>query len=184
MRYATKDCDCPDVITGTGGKRPDRCGCGNRFQTEAELRSPAPAFPSVVGASTPKPRRRSTLKPGKGLSASPQQKKATKGRACIVCGKDEAEATIDPAHVTPRRMAPHCTCEKGTVPLCREHHDAYDQLGGGFDLLPYLMAHGLYEETVHGFLEHGVALREVMDVVTGEKWIPKSSLEPERSAAA
>jgi hypothetical protein len=124
------------------------------------------------------PRRRSKPKKSNGFKTSPVQQRATKGRACIVCGKDEAEATIDPAHVTPRRMAPHCTCEKGTVPLCRGCHERYDDLNDPFDLLPYLMAHGLYEETVHGFLEHGVSLRELMDTITGVKWAPK-----ERNAA-
>jgi len=193
-RYATRDCDCPDVVIGTGGRRPDKCPCGNRYLSARELQKLHPAsggegrsttrrsavsvadpeggVQSVRDASPSKLRRR-PMKRSNGFKTSPVQQRATKGRACIVCGKDEAEATIDPAHVTPRRLAPHCTCEKGTVPLCREHHEAYDQLGGSFDLLPHLMAHGLYEETVHGFLEHGVSLRELMDTVTGVKWAPK-----------
>jgi len=44
-RYATRDCDCPDVVTGHGGKRPDECPCGNRFLTEAQLRPPRPHTP-------------------------------------------------------------------------------------------------------------------------------------------
>lgn len=171
-------CNCR-YSTSLGEKKPETCKeHGNLYvnaNTYQRERSPAPAFPTNIGPSSTPRRRSKPKRKSNGFKTSPVQQRATKGRACIVCGKDDAEATIDPAHVTPRRMAPHCTCEKGTVPLCREHHEAYDQLGGGFDLLPYLMALGLYEETVHGFLEHGVALREVMDTVTGVKWAPKET---------
>lgn len=141
--------------------------------------APRPLRAGNPGAASSTPRRRKPR--SQGFSASKEQQKTKSGRACIVCGRDAAETTIDAAHVTPRRLAPHCDCPKGVVPLCRTCHKSYDQLGGGFDLLPHLMNHGLLEETVHGFLQHGVSLREVMDTVTGLKWIPA---EQERSAAA
>lgn len=199
-RYATKDCDCPDVVIGTGGRRPEKCEeHGNRYLSATELQKLHPAsggegrsttrrsavsvadpegWVQSVRDTPPSKLRRRPMKRSNGFKTSPVQQRATKGRACIVCGKDEAEAIIDPAHVTPRRLAPHCTCEKGTVPLCRGCHNRYDDLNDPFDLLPYLMTHKLYEETVHGFLEHGVSLRELMDTITGVKWAPA-----ERSAA-
>lgn len=197
MIWRTRHCEC-SISPSLGAKRDTHCPCGNPYVSERVLaREGAGRYPFLRGrcgtcgdkegvvcdlcgnglGTTQKPRRKAPLKRGRGFSASPEQQRATKGRACIVCGKDEAEANVDPAHVTPRRMAPHCECEKGTVPLCRSCHKRYDDLNDPFDLLPYLMAHDLREETVHGFLEHGVSLREVMDVVTGQKWVPRAELE-------
>lgn len=159
-RYATKDCDCPDVITGTGGKRPDRCVCGNRFQTEAELRSVGvgaardgdrtePDFASFNGSrgvdsSTPKPRRRSTLKRTEprrdwGLANA---KREEEGDCCRVTG----EAGTELAHILGRKYDEPISPGSKTllvlpdrvVPLAPRIHTAYDRKE--FDLLPYLTA--------------------------------------------
>jgi hypothetical protein len=172
-RYATINgcCETPDL--GLGAKRPEFCEHERFFYTVAQVTKRGYGKDVSPLRSGDKPSiTRHSKKRGKGFSTSPEQKKAKSGRACIVCGRDEAEATIDAAHVTPRRLAPHCDCPKGIVPLCRTCHSRYDDLNEPFDLLPALMANGLYEETVHGFLEHGVSLRELMDTITGTKWAP------------
>jgi hypothetical protein len=179
-RYLTRDCDCPVVTTGTGGKHPIECSHGNRYLTEAQLRpserKPLRRVSEKRQEEFDSGERRntgSTLKPGRGFAVAPAQQQV-KQLACIVCGRDGPETTIDAAHVTPRRLAPHCNCLRGVVPLCRDCHERYDDLNDPFDLLPHLMDRGLLEETVHGFLEHGVSLRELLDVVTGERWVPES----------
>jgi hypothetical protein len=36
--YATSSCNCPDITTGYGGKKPDFCDCGNRYLSPSQLR--------------------------------------------------------------------------------------------------------------------------------------------------
>jgi hypothetical protein len=183
-RLVAVECGCfRDYYSG---KRPEKCECGNRLRSPAELAPPKERAPlrrvslkrqdEEASGERRSNRTGSTLKPGRGFAAAPAQQ-WVKDLACIVCGRDRHEIAIDAAHVTPRRLAPHCDCARGVVPLCRDCHERYDDLNRPFDLLPYLMAHGLLEEAVHGFLEHGVALRELMDVITGDRFIPLRELE-------
>lgn len=106
------------------------------------------------------------------MNASPAQRKKVKELPCIVCGVDRFETKIDPAHVYPQRFA-HCECADGVVPLCRTHHNAYDELLGGrkFDLLPYMK--GYEVELAHAIQEHGASMQHVLEVVTGTVWVPK-----------
>lgn len=69
-----------------------------------------------------------------GFAASPAQREAVRGKACLVCRQQPTE----PAHVVDRSLGgcDHALC---TVPLCRRDHDLYDQ--GQLDILPFLEPH-------------------------------------------
>jgi hypothetical protein len=68
--------------------------------------------------------------------ASPEQRAAVAGKACVVC----RETPTDPAHLIPAGMCPDGDGDpRAVVPLCRSHHRAFDQ--GGLDLLPFLEPH-------------------------------------------
>jgi hypothetical protein len=121
-------------------------------------------------------RRGSTLRRGRGFSASPAQQRKVKGLPCIVCGRDDAEAYIEPAHVYPRRLQ-SCSCAEGVVPLCHEHHRLYDDQDEHFDLLPFLVSRSYNAELVHAVAAHGVPVSELLRVVTGCQWKPVSELE-------
>ncbi len=58
----------------------------------------------------------------------------SEGRRCRVC----SEGPVDAAHLIPRSRVgpPHGEDPKNIVPLCRVHHDLFDERS--FDLLPYL----------------------------------------------
>jgi hypothetical protein len=77
-------------------------------------------------------RRTAPLERAVSMAATEHQRAAVAGRVCIVCGTDRR---IDPAHLISRAMG-GCGDAACCVPLCREHHRAYD--GGDLDLLPYL----------------------------------------------
>ena len=77
-------------------------------------------------------RRTKPLQRTPSLAATEQQRAAVAGRRCIVCGTDRR---IDPAHVIPRSLG-GCGDALCVVPICREHHRAYDR--GELDLLPHL----------------------------------------------
>jgi hypothetical protein len=54
-----------------------------------------------------------------------------------VCGRDRFEATIHPAHLIDRSLTTVGQDDPlAVVPLCAEHHRAYDELG--LDLSSYL----------------------------------------------
>ena len=47
---------------------------------------------------------------------------------CVFCGKYRDEAVIEPAHLIPRGMTTVGQDDPlAVVPLCREHHRAYDR---------------------------------------------------------
>lgn len=122
-RYATRDCDCPDVVIGTGGKRPEKCEeHGSRYLSEAQLRKlhPAPvdegdlgirglgrpvADPSDGGASNAGRRRRKSPK----RSAGPQRDwslartKVEEEGVCRICKRaDSYEHPLEACHVLGR----------------------------------------------------------------------------------
>lgn len=84
-------------------------------------------------AATPKASRRQAISP-----ASPAQREAVNGRACVSCGTTASEyVAVDPAHVFPRGRG-GCEDPLCVVPLCRNLfnggcHAAYDE--GRLDLL-------------------------------------------------
>ena len=210
-RYGTKDCTCPDVITGTGGKRPEKCGCGNRFQTEAELRNAgvgaardgdhngpgflrsftgsrgvdssasqagrrldpgkaisaaAIALESQKAQVDKEPRRRS-LKRGRGFAVAKAQRDKVKLLPCAYCGRDgdDLYVLIDPAHLWPRGKG-GCDDPLCVVPLCREHHQAFDL--GSLELLPSLVSRGYFPEMAHA-ITHGVSPTELVRRLTTER---------------
>lgn len=69
-----------------------------------------------------------------GRRASAEQRAKVAGQACLVCGR----SGVDPAHVIPRSLG-GCDRPDCVVPLCREHHRAYDT--GRLDLLSHLEPH-------------------------------------------
>lgn len=71
------------------------------------------------------------LKRGRGLRASERQRVKVAGHLCLVCGV----AGCDPAHVIPRSLG-GCDDPLCVVPLCRDHHRAYDT--GRLNLLALL----------------------------------------------
>jgi hypothetical protein len=154
-------CGCTQE-TFMGQKREKRCEHGGIFEK-----------PQSKG------RGGSTLKPGKGFSASPEQRRKVRNRPCVVCGENSSfeigegtqANTIDAAHVYPRRLQ-SCACADGVVPICRRHHLLVDDPNRPFDLLPYLVTRGYHRELVHAVAEHGVPLSELLYQVTGERWAP------------
>ena len=67
--------------------------------------------------------------------ASPEQRAKVSGEACSFVGCMGWPA--DPAHLIDRSLTTVGQDDPlAVVPLCRAHHDAYDQ--GGLDLLPHL----------------------------------------------
>jgi hypothetical protein len=77
-------------------------------------------------------RRSKPLQRTPSMAATERQRDAVAGRTCIVCGTDKR---IDPAHLIPRSLG-GCADAACCVPLCRQHHRAYDR--GELDLLRYL----------------------------------------------
>jgi hypothetical protein len=72
---------------------------------------------------------------GKGLTASPAQRRKVQGQCCVVCGVDSSIAPIDPMHVASRAQG-GCDDPLCCVPGCRVCHSRYDT--GDLDLLPFL----------------------------------------------
>jgi hypothetical protein len=79
--------------------------------------------------------------------ASPSQRAKVRDRGSIVSG----EGPCDPCHLTSRQWG-GCDHEDCVIPLTREEHRAFD--GRRLDVLPYLIAHGLWVELAHAVLVH------------------------------
>ena len=168
MRWITHSCKCThDSVMGR--KRPRFCDCGNAFVSERVV-----STSSVAKESKPRPHS-STLKRGRGFSASPQQQRKVRHLPCVVCGLDRHEAQIHAAHVYPRRFQ-SCECAEGVVPLCAEHHRLYDDPDQHFDLLRHLVTRDYHLELVHAVAVHHVPIRELLDQVTGVKWEPRKAV--------
>lgn len=123
-----------------------------------------------LGRSTPlgadgRPIRKRALKRSRGISpATPAQRAAVEGRACIVC----ASHPCDPAHVIDRSMAPSAGDDpRATVPLCRRCHELYDD--GSLDLSPYLEPH--WRSAVAWAVE-AVGLFRAVRRITKRSWAP------------
>ena len=93
--------------------------------------------------------------------ASREQRAAVAERRCIVCGG----SPTDPAHLLPRSLADDGDGDpRAVVPLCREHHRAYDE--GGLSLLAHLEPH--YREAV-AFAVSRVGLVATLRRVTNDR---------------
>jgi hypothetical protein len=134
-----------------------------------------------TGTSVRKPRK--AMKRGKGMAASPEQRKKVRGLPCVVCGVMSglnADGTVaeavDPAHLYPRSLCP-CEHADGVIPLCRFHHRIYDDASrrSELDLLPKLVDRGYNAEMAHYISDHGFSLLTLLQHVTGEDWAPLES---------
>lgn len=190
--YRTRDCECKAEMW-PGQKRPDRCPCGFRFQTEAELKprqgsslaSVSPKRQAEEDAGTrPRRPRNSTLNPGKGFAVAKQQRVKLKGLVCVGCGRDvedDPNWTLDPAHLWPRRFG-GCTSELCVVPLCRHLHlpdvgchPLYD--AGKLDIHGKLVDRGYWGEMAHVVEAHEVSPLTLVNRLTGEEHVGKSQIE-------
>lgn len=126
-------------------------------------------------------RRGSSLRRGKGMGATPEQRKKVRNLPCVVCGQNSGfdigdgggSFVVDPAHLYPRNMCP-CDHADGVIPLCRSHHLVYDDASkrASLDLLPKLVDRGYNREMAHYISEHGFSLLTVLQHITGENWQP------------
>lgn len=97
----------------------------------------------------------------KGLHVSSGLRRAIVDRSCIVC----ACQPVDPAHLIDRSLAADYDDPRSVIPLCREHHRAYDE--ERFDLLPYLEPR-FRSELAFAVERHG--LLRTLERVTNERW--------------
>jgi hypothetical protein len=131
-----------------------------------------------------KPRKRSTLKQGKGFSASPAQRKAVRNKPCVYCaqcqgidiGDGGGVFVVDPAHLWPRGMG-GCDDALCVIPLCRAHHRLFDE--GKLDILAKLIDGGYYPEMAHAIQAHELSPLTLLERLTGTEWAPLGS--PERA---
>jgi hypothetical protein len=128
-------------------------------------------------------KRGSTLKRGKGFSASKAQQEKVRGRVCVGCGDPfdweagGAEQSVDPAHLWPRSMG-GCDDPLCVIPLCRRCHDRLDDPSDEFDLLPKLVDRGYAAEMAHPVEAHGISYTPLLERVTGQRWQPVPTPEP------
>lgn len=115
---------------------------------------------SPNGTAAGAPSKRSGFTP-----ASPEQRAAVRERPSIVSG----EQPCDAAHVTPRALG-GCNDPLCVIPLTRQEHRAFDD--GRLDVLPYMYAHGLYDEIAHAIQVHHIDLVSMLQRLTNERWAP------------
>jgi hypothetical protein len=105
---------------------------------------------------------------GFGFEVSQAQRQKIRGRVCVVCWR----APCDPAHLIDRSIAAD---RKGdplrVIPLCRQHHDAYDR--GELDLLPEL-GDEYIDEIAHAVVIHPRGIIGALERMTNRKWAPTS----------
>ncbi len=100
--------------------------------------------------------------------ASRQQRLNIRGLVCVVCGRDRHEVQIDPAHVVSRALG-GCDSADCVVPLCREHHSAYD--AGELDLSLHLTGTHVTELT-HALEHMDGSLTRLLRHLSGRVWQP------------
>jgi hypothetical protein len=113
--------------------------------------------------------RGSTLKQGKGFAVTKAQRDKVRDQYCLSCGRDPAEAKIDPAHLWPRGMG-GCDAADCVVPLCRDCHRLYD--AHKLDLLPALLAGGFWTELAHPTAAHEVSPTVLVERLTSQRYVP------------
>ncbi len=111
--------------------------------------------------------------------ASRQQRLKIRGLACIVCERYPPKADlvgldllrvqrVDPAHLVSRALG-GCDSADCVVPLCREHHSAYD--AGTLDLSLHLT--GTHVTELSHALEHmDGSLTRLLRHLSGKVWQP------------
>lgn len=96
--------------------------------------------------------------------ASPEQRAKVREQVSIVSG----ESPCDPCHVWPRGMG-GCDHPDCVIPLTRSEHQAFDE--GRLDVLPFLVAHGMWAELAHPISEHRVDPVSLLQRLTGVRWV-------------
>jgi hypothetical protein len=115
-------------------------------------------------------RKPSTLKVSPVSSATDDQKAKVLGHMCIAFENDHGPCwgPVDPAHLIDRSLAPSAGEDvRAVVPLCRRHHNAYDD--HDLDLSPLLEPH--WREEVAWAVE-AVGLFTALKRITGKRWTP------------
>jgi hypothetical protein len=98
--------------------------------------------------------------------ASTAQRAKVRDRGSIVSG----EGPCDPCHLTSRQHG-GCDHEDCVIPLTREEHRAFDDRR--LDVLPFLIAHGLWVELAHAVLVHHYDPVSLAERCTGERYVPE-----------
>lgn len=119
---------------------------------------------SVISPPPGSPRKRT-------LAVERKLRESINGRSCAVCGQQP----VDPAHVIDRSLANDHGDPRSVVPLCREHHDEYDD--HRLDLLPYL--EGRFRSQL-AFAVERFGLLSTLQRVTGEIWQTRANLAGSR----
>jgi len=99
---------------------------------------------------------------------SRHQRLKIRGLVCVVCGRDRHEVQIDPAHLVSRALG-GCDAAACVIPLCREHHSAYD--AGTLDLSLHLTGTHVAELT-HALEHMDGSLTRLLRHLSGKVWQP------------
>lgn len=109
--------------------------------------------------------KRTPLKRKPFTPASRDQRSKVRDRPSIVSG----QGPCDPCHLVSRAQG-GCDHPDCVVPLTRAEHRAFDD--GKLDLLPYLVAHGLWVELAHAVLVHHYDPVSLAERCTGDRYAP------------
>jgi hypothetical protein len=174
MMHTATGCGCTKDIGRSKARVPQHCHHGNLYTYDKALgRSIADVVSDELGPRI-SPRRRSSLKRGKGFGASPAQRSKVAGEVCVGCGREGTEdgsVVIDPAHLWPRSKG-GCDDPDCVLGLCRVVgdgsgcHRLFDE--GKLDLLERLTGKETFAtELAHPILAHGVGLVELVRRLSG-----------------
>jgi len=135
------------------------------LRAKTDLRRSAPLERGACLKRRSAPKRSGSISP-----ATPAQREAVHGRACIVCAK----GPCDPAHLIDRSLAPAAGDDVlAIVPLCRSCHHEYDE--GSLDLLPYLEPR--WRDQV-AWAVNAVGLMAALKRITNRRsWVPVEDRE-------
>lgn len=106
---------------------------------------------------------------------------------CCYCPDCVAEIWPDPSRLWPRGMG-GCDDPLRIIPLCRSCHRRFDDPSDPFDLLPRLVEFGsYYREIAHVIEAHEVPLVQLVERLTGQRWVPvdhREEVEASRAGVA
>lgn len=122
-------------------------------------------------ASSAKSLKKSARRRGGISPASPPQREKVANALCIVTGQEGC----DPMHLLPRSLG-GCDDPLCVVPATRQVHYLYEE--GKLDILPALLARGLYAEIAHLTEAHHQSPKMVLERLTGLPYVA-DELSPE-----